>query len=56
MTPSFIIALVQRAVATLDSAQSLALLLWGPDRWSLDRFAWPRMQTRPPSHVYTLAA
>lgn len=32
------------------------VLLWGPGRWSLDRFAWPWMQNRTPGGVYTRAA
>ena len=34
----------------------IGVLLWGPGRWSLDRFAWPWMQTRTPGRVYTRAA
>jgi putative oxidoreductase len=34
----------------------LGLLLWGPGRWSLDRFVLPRLQGAAPSAGYTRAA
>ena len=49
MNPSF-------SVHILWGSLLIGVLLWGPGRWSLDRFAWPWMQTRPPGHIYTRAA
>jgi putative oxidoreductase len=34
----------------------LGVLLWGPGRWSLDRFVLPWLQARSPSAAYTPAA
>ena len=34
----------------------LGLLLWGPGRWSLDRFVLPWLQRPTPSPAYTRAA
>ena len=34
----------------------IGLLLWGPGRWSLDRFVLPWLQARSPSAGYTRAA
>lgn len=34
----------------------IGVLLWGPGRWSVDRFVWPWLQTRTPGRVYTRAA
>ena len=34
----------------------IGVLLWGPGRWSLDRFVGPWMQAQPAGRVYTRAA
>ena len=34
----------------------IGLLLWGPGRWSLDRFVLPRLQAAAPRAGYTRAA